>query len=129
MPVTYEIDKKRRLIVCTVTGICRVEDVLGFRERILADSDFDPNFSQLVDATGIARAEIRPDQARFLAEQSPFSFNARRALVAGNDLGFALLRVYEIVRGLRGDRQVRVFRDRATAIKWLFEEEEDEQAA
>ena len=124
MPVAYEIDKKRRLVVCTVTGPVAVEDVVRFREQLLGDSDFDPNFSQLVDATGITRTDIRPDQARSLAEESPFSRNSRRALIAGSDLGFALLRVYEIVRGLRGDRQVRVFRNRAAAMEWLFVKEQ-----
>ena len=124
MPVAYEIDKKRRLVVCTVTGPVAVEDVVRFREQLLGDSDFDPNFSQLVDATGITRTDIRPDQARSLAEESPFSRNSRRALIAGSDLGFALLRVYEIVRGLRGDKQVRVFRNRAAAMEWLFVREQ-----
>jgi hypothetical protein len=124
MPVAYEIDKKRRLVVCTVTGVVTVEDVLRFREQILGDSDFDPDFSQLVDATAITRTDIRPDQARSLAEESPFSRNSRRALIAGSDLGFALLRVYEIVRGLRGDKQVRVFRNRAAAMEWLFVREQ-----
>ncbi|HKF19984.1 MAG TPA: hypothetical protein VKE93_00370 [Candidatus Angelobacter sp.] len=124
MPVTYEIDKERRLVVCTVTGIVGFEDVLRFRQQLLGDSDFDPNFSELVDATRITRTDIRPDQARSFAEESPFSLKSRRALVAGNDLGFALLRVYEIVRGLRGDRQVRVFRNRAAALEWLFVKEQ-----
>jgi hypothetical protein len=124
MPVAYEIDKKRRVVVCTVTGFCTFEDILRFREQLLGDSDFDPNFSELVDATGITRTDIRPDQARSFAEQSPFSPNSRRALVADSDLGFALLRVYETVRGLRGDRQVRVFRSRAAAMDWLFAKEQ-----
>lgn len=123
MPVSYEIDKQRRLVVCTATGVCTAEEVVGFREQLLSDRDFDPSFSQFVDATGLGRAEISPEQVRSLGEQSPFSANSRRALVAESDLGFALLRVYEIVRGLRGDRHVRVFRTRAAAMDWLLAKE------
>jgi hypothetical protein len=122
VPVSYEIDKKRHLVVCTVTGVCSADDVLGFHQEILKNCDFDPSFSQLVDGTGITRSEISPEQMRFVAERSPFSPNSRRAFVADSDLGFALLRVYEIVRGLRGDRQVRVFRNRAAALDWLLAE-------
>jgi hypothetical protein len=120
MPVSYEIDKEGRMVVVTATGICTLACVLRFREELLADSDFDPSFSQLVDATGMTRAEISPEQVRSLAERSPFSLSSRRALVAGSDLGFGLLRVYEIVRGLRGDTQVQVFRNRAAAMEWLL---------
>jgi len=121
MPVSsYEIDTEKRLVVCTVTGVCTADDVLGFHRELLRNRDFDPSFSQLVDCTGITRSEITPEQMRFVAEQSPFSLNSRRALVAENDLGFALLRVYEIVRGLRGDRHIRAFRSRAAALEWLL---------
>jgi hypothetical protein len=128
MPVSYEIDKQQRLVVCTATGVCTADDVLRFREQLLSDSRFDPDFSELVDATGVSRAEISPEQVRFVAEGSPFSANSRRALVAANDLGFALLRVYEIVRGLRGDRQVQVFRSRAEALQWLVAVDKDRAA-
>jgi hypothetical protein len=124
MPVSYQIDKEKGLVVCTVTGTCTAEDVLGFHEQVVADSDFDPNFSQLVDATGIIRSEIAPEQMRSVAERSPFSPSSRRALVAESDLGYAFCRVYEIVRSLRGDRQVRVFRNREAAMGWLLEREQ-----
>jgi hypothetical protein len=119
MPVFYEIDKEERMVVVTATGVCTLADVLRFREHLQADSNFDPSFSQLVDATAMTRAEVSPEQVRFLAEQSPFFGTARRALVAGSDIAFGLLRVYEIIRGLRGDTQVQVFRNRAAAMQWL----------
>jgi len=120
MPVSYEIDKEKRLVVCNATGVCTLEEVVRFRQQLLADNDFDPSFSQLVDATGISRAEISPEQVRSLAEQSPFASSSRRALIAESDLAFALLRIYEIVRGLRGDNQVCVFRNRTAALAWLL---------
>jgi hypothetical protein len=123
MPVSYKIDKRKRLVVCMVTGVCTANDVLGFHREIVKNPDFDPSFSQLVDSTGITRSEISPEHMRSVAEQSPFSANSRRALVAESDLGYALLRVYEIVRGLRGDRQVRVFRTCAAALEWLLAKE------
>lgn len=120
MPVSYEIDKQRRLVVCTVTGVCTADDVLGFHKQILNDSDFDPRFCQLVDGTGITKTDITPSRMRTLAEGSPFLLTSRRAFVAESPLGFGLSRVYEIVRGLKGDRQIRVFRNRAAALEWLL---------
>ena len=107
--------------MCTVTGLCSENDILGFHKQIVNDSDFDPRFSQLVDGTGITKTDITPSRMRILAEKSPFSLTSKRAFVADSPLGFGLSRVYEIVRGLKGDRQIRVFRNRKAALEWLLE--------
>ena len=117
MPVAYEIDKERRLVVCTATGFC---DILQLRQQLANDGDFDPSFSQLVDATGVTETDITPSQIRILAVSSPFLHTSRRALVAQSQLNFGLSRVYEIVRSLKGDGQICVFRDRAAALEWLL---------
>ncbi len=121
MPVSYEIDKAKRLVVCIATGVCTADDILGFHEEVVKDRDFDPSFSQLVDGTGITSTDITPSRMRILAERSPFLLTSRRAFVAESQLGFALARVYEIVRGLKGDRQIRVFRNRTAALDWVLQ--------
>ncbi len=120
MPASYVIDKQRRLVITRAWGICTVEDALEFRRRILADKDFDPNFAQLADFTGVTGIEITPGEVRMLAWVTPFSPDSRRAIVAENPVAFGFSRIYETLRGLRGDQHVRVFRNREEALAWIF---------
>jgi hypothetical protein len=123
MPATYAIDKQKRLVVACAWGACTVNDALEFRRRIVEDPDFDPGFGQLADLTAITSIDITPGDIRMLAWSTPFSPESRRAIVAGDTLAFALSRIYEMLRGLRGDRYVRVFHNRDDAIAWLLENE------
>jgi hypothetical protein len=128
MPISYEVDKQRRLVVCTASGVVTAGDVLGFHERIVKDTDFNSSFSQLVDCTAITKTNISPKGMRALAEKSSFSTDSRRAFVAASPLGFGLSRVYQIVRSLRGDKHIRVFRNRADALTWLLAEKDENDA-
>lgn len=123
MPITYSIDLEKRLVTCTAFGLCTADDVLGLHAQIVKDADFDPTFSQLVDGTTIASTTVTPSQMRALAVESPFSLCSRRAMVADSPLGFGLSRIYQIVRTLRGDQQIRVFHSRGEAMAWLRKED------
>jgi hypothetical protein len=50
MPCSYWIDKERRLVLTTAYGVLSLADLLGYREQILKDPDFDPTYSQIVNA-------------------------------------------------------------------------------
>ncbi len=128
MPISYEVDKQRRLVVCTASGVVTAGDVMEFHERIVKDNDFNSSFSQLVDCTAITKTNISPKGMRALAEESSFSTDSRRAFVADSPLGFGLSRVYEIVRSLQGDKHIRVFRNRADALTWLLAEKDENDA-
>jgi hypothetical protein len=51
MPAFYKIDKERRLVLSFGSGVLTREDVLGHIDKLSADPDFDPGFSQLQDYT------------------------------------------------------------------------------
>jgi len=121
MPVSYVIDKGNRLVVCTGTGVVTFEDIEAFRKQILRDPGFDPSFSQLGDMSD-AKLDLSADEVKILAEQSPFSLRSWRALVGESLEVYGLARMFEIVRGLRGDQHIHVFRTRDEALAWLFEE-------
>jgi hypothetical protein len=120
MPASYTIDKEKKLVLLRMWGICTVNDVLWFREAIKTDPDFDPDFAELVDLTGVIKATLAPGEVRSLAGMVPFSTAARRALLSEDPLLFGLSRIYETLRSLRGDQHVRVFRKRDEAMAWLF---------
>jgi hypothetical protein len=122
LPITYTIDHENRLVVCTGSGLCTADDVLGCHAQLVKDAGFDPSFSQLVDGTAITGTTVTAAQMRALAGESPFSLDSRRAMVADSPLGFGLSRIYQIVRSLRGDRHIRVFHSRGEAMAWLLRE-------
>lgn len=123
MPSSYEIDKPRKLVITTAWGVCTAEDVVQFRKQVQSDRDFDPSFSQLADFTGVTKVEFTPDDVRMLAAISPFSTQSRRALVAENQMVFGLSKMFGILRNLRGEKLIRVFRSRSEALDWLTEKD------
>jgi hypothetical protein len=120
MPTSYKIDKRRKVVMCAFSGVVSRDDVLATREQLLQDPDFDPNYSQLLDLTGATQLDFKGNHVRFLADMSPHSLGSRRAIVAGSELEFGFARMFEIVRTLRGDQHIRVFRNRASALAWLI---------
>jgi hypothetical protein len=126
MPISYEIKRESRLVVCTGYGVVTADEVLQFHDQIVKDADFDSSFSELVDATAITGTDVTPSGMRALADSSPYSPDSRRALVSDSPLGFGMWRVYQTVRTLRGDKNIRVFRSRTDALAWLLTEEDGE---
>ena len=123
MPISYEINRETRLVVCTGFGVVTDDEILQVHEQMVKDANFDSSFSELVDADAITSTTVTPSSMRMLAESSPFSPDSRRALVADSPLGFGLWRVYQIVRSLKGDKHIRVFHNRTDALAWLREDE------
>lgn len=119
MPADYKIDKGRRFVLSTGTGLLSREDILGHMDRISVDPDFDPTFSQLLDFTRVTEVGFGPDEVRQFAERNIFSSRSRRAFVVQNDLHFGLARMFEIHRELRGETGIAVFRSMEDAMDWI----------
>jgi hypothetical protein len=115
----YKIDKERRLILSSGSGVLTKEDVLGHMERLSKDLDFDPDFSQLTDFRHITALEIGPEDVRQFAQRNIFSPRSRRALLVKDDLQFGLARMFEIHRDLHGETGIRVFRSLDEALDWI----------
>src|SRR5215472_7425958 len=124
MPVSYVIDKKNGLVLATATGVLTLDDVLQFRQQIRSEPDFDPNLAQLGDLSAATSIDLSADEIRILAGTSVFSLTARRALVGETQEVYGLARMFSIVRGLRGDRAIRVFRRRDEALAWLLQKDQ-----
>jgi len=116
---TYRIDKERRLVMSTGTGVLTKEDILGHMDRISKDPDFNPAFSQLADFRQITAVEFGPEEVRQFAQRSIYSPRARRAILVKDDLQFGLARMFEIYRELNGESGIRVFRTLEEAMDWI----------
>jgi hypothetical protein len=120
MPTFHKIDKERRLVMSSGSGVLNKEEALAYRARLLADPDFDSSYSQLLDLTHITRFDLNSSDLRQLAEGDPFSAASRRAFLVPNDLSFGLGRMYEIFREATGEHGIRIFRDLDDALDWVL---------
>ncbi|MGC1413871.1 MAG: hypothetical protein WA817_01200 [Candidatus Acidiferrum sp.] len=120
MPVFYKIDRERRLVMSSGTGTFNKEDALSHQNRLLADPDFDPNYSQLLDFTHVAKIDLTAADVKLLAVRNIFSPESRRAILVPNDLAFGFGRMYEILREAAGERGIRIFRSLEEALEWVL---------
>ena len=119
MPFFYKIDKERKLVMSTAAGEFTKADIQLLQDQLRNEPDFDPNFALLSDLTHVTSMDITEPEMKDLAERTPFSPNARRAVLASNDLAFRLAQVFEQVLEKKGDQGIRVFRKLEDALDWI----------
>jgi len=120
MPAYYNIDKERRLVMSTGSGVLTMTDALAHQEKLLKDPDFSPRFSQLMDLTQVTNVEFGTEDLRKLAQRSIFSPDSRRAILVSSDVVFGLSRMFEIFRETLGETGIRVFRNLDDALEWVL---------
>lgn len=103
-------------------GVLTFADALAHRDKLLADPDFDPNFSEISDFSDVTQVAISADELRQLAGRAVFAPRARRAFVAPADQKFGLGRMFVAHREMRGESGSAVFRSMEEALLWLFPE-------
>jgi hypothetical protein len=120
MPVTYEIDKQRRLVIATLSDPVTAADALASQERLVKDPDFDPSFSQIVDCTRYTAAGMEASDVHKLAQRNVFSPGSRRAFVIPSNLAFGFGRMFEMLRENAGENGIRVCRKLDEAVDWVL---------
>ena len=120
MPVGYKIDKEHKLVMSTAYGVVTREDILFHQQRLSADPDFSRNFSQLADFTRMAKLEINSTDIASFAAKNVFAPQARRAIIVPDDESFGLARMFEILRDVKGEDGIRVFRSVEEGLDWIF---------
>ena len=120
MPAFYKIDKGRRLVLSTAWGVFTLADAVSHQRKLAKDPDFDPSFSQIADFTQVTQFDVTTDDVHRFAQSSIFSPVSRRAILMPNVAAFGIGRMYEILRGLEGEKGIRVFRTLEEALDWVF---------
>jgi hypothetical protein len=123
MPVFYKIDKERKLVLSTGRGVFNKHEALTHQERLLADPDFDPSYSQLLDFTHVTQVDLTAADVQQWALRNIFSPHSRRAFLVSNDVAFGFGRMFEILREAAGERGIRIFRDLGEALDWVLSEQ------
>ena len=67
MPARYRVDRSQGVVSSPLEGTVDDDDMLGHQEGLAADPDFEPGFSQLVDATGMVYLPISLETLRAVA--------------------------------------------------------------
>ncbi len=119
MPASYEIDQHQRLVITTASGVLTLADALAHQEQLTEDKNFDPEFSQLIDLSGITELAIDSAGIRALAIRNVFSVRSRRAALVNSELAFAFARMFSSFREFSGEQQMEIFRNREEAMEWL----------
>jgi len=119
MPYSYRIDRPLRLVISTACGRVAFAEILAHQDRLLSDSEFSPEFNQLVDGTEAIALDISGYEARTVASRQIFSATSRRAFVSPGPAipGVGLLMAAYQEAGLSS--QVQVFYNMPSAYGWL----------
>jgi hypothetical protein len=120
MPAFYKIDKERKLVISTGSGVFTLADALAHQEKLRKDSDFDPSFSQLLDFTHVTKVELDAKDVRRLAQTFVFAGDSRRAILVTSDVAFGFARMFEMLRDTLGEKGIRVFRNLDDALDWVL---------
>ena len=120
MPVSFQIDKARRLVTSTASGFLTATDVLAHQRKLLGDPNFDPTCSQIVDCTGVTGIDLSAEDVRTVAATTIFSAHSRRAVVVNTDEQYGFARMFKMLREAEGEYGIQVFRDRVEALRWAL---------
>jgi hypothetical protein len=120
VPAFYHIDKERKLVMSTASGVLTRKDLADHMRRLLADPDFNPSFSQLADFSHITGIDFTADDVRAFARKDVFSPGSRRAFIVANDESESLAGMFAILREVAGERGIRVFRTLEEGIDWII---------
>ena len=120
MPLSYVIDKERRLVISSASGRVTFAEAVASEEQLKNDPEFNPDYNHLVDFTAVTELDISPDQSAMLARRGIFSSASRGAIVASDPAIFGMGRLWEAHHEIANlQDEVCICRDRAAALKWL----------
>lgn len=125
MPIDYQIDHARRLVIARGRGTVTTEDVFGYQREVWSRPDVS-GYDELVDFTQVKEipGPVPGHRVRQLAAESAATDpprGSRFAIVAPGPLAFGLGRMYQTYRELepRSTKQVGVFHTLHEALIFL----------
>lgn len=99
------------------------EELRGYEIPKVLGSAVNPPLVLLFDARRVTAFETDGFDLKFRAEspRNPVSRFVRVAVLAGNDLGFGLARMFQVYADRRyGEARFGVFREKTKAVRWLL---------
>ncbi len=122
MPISYRIDKQRRLVLTTATGVLTDEELPDHKRALIVDPEFEPGMRELSDTRTIERLSVTPAGVRKMValdqDHADRLGDYRLAIVALADASFGTARMYQMLTEANV-QNIGVFRQMEEAEKWL----------
>ncbi len=116
-PAEHVIDRERRRVVVKFGKRLTAGDIQKYAFWLVANPSFAPDFSEIVDLSGVEDLDLQADDFIKLADQiDPFSPGAKRAFVAHNSVQNHAARMHKV---LRPEANIRIFRSYEEAERWV----------
>jgi hypothetical protein len=113
----YLLGPEARLVSVKFSKKVFASDIEKYAALLRVDPLFDPDFSEIVDLTDVEELDLQADEFIRLADEvDPFSLDARRAFVVGNEIQSHAARMHKI---LRRQRNFSIFRSVQAAKRWI----------
>jgi hypothetical protein len=127
MPMSSTIDHDRKIVFTRVWGDLTEEDVKAYQSELSHNSQFSPEFSQLMDMTDLKTVRLSSLSIDRLLKTRAFAKGVRWGVIAESDLAFGISRMIE-VHCHEQKIPFRSFRKREEAEAWFFASPEDTDA-
>ena len=99
MPFTFEIDGHNENVVVVAIGDIYESDIRLLRQDLQLDPDFDPEFSLLMNLTGVSHFHITSTGSVEITKSEVLSRRSKRAFVASNQALFEQTNEFQARRG------------------------------
>ena len=122
MPISYTIDKQRKLVLTKATGILTDADLYNHKRALMTDPDFEPGMRELSDVRAVEELRVTPSGVWSLMaidkEHEDKLKTFKLAIVVSGDSTFGMARMYQAVTE-QTMPNVGVFRNDVEAKEWL----------
>jgi hypothetical protein len=125
MPITYVIDRTRRTVYVSASGVLTPQDLFTYQNKVWSAPEH-RGLDECVDMLGVTDIVAATDSnmkalAELSARMDDPSVKSRLAIIAREDLHYGLARMYEAYRSMqpKSTRMLAIFRTREDAERWL----------
>ena len=127
MPIEYQIDHGRRLVLASASGKLTAEDFFNYKRNVWSRPEV-RGFNELVDARKIEEIlslsfEKISELAKLSANMDDNTISTKLAIVASDTVFYSLGQLYEVYRNMnpKSTKKVAVFRSMQEALDWIEE--------
>ena len=125
MPIVHRVDHENRIVLARAYGVLTDEDVFTFQHTVWSQPEV-AGYNELGEMTHVTEIAIPSihrvrDLAMTAAEMDPIDAVSKFAIVAPEDLGYGLGRMFQAYREMekQSRKTVGVFRTLEEAFAWL----------
>jgi len=127
IPVTYQIDSERNLVIFTASGVLEEHEYKECRASLVDDPQFRPGMDQIADFRAVEKQVFTQEgHDRFIEQEKSLKLlfgEYHQAIVAYSDLHFGLTRQILAELG-ESPKETQVFHTLAEAEAWLFADDD-----